>query len=125
MAFKPRTDDVREAPALALIHKLHEAGAEVIAFDPVAGQNALKASKVKFHLSETKESAVQNADALVIITEWQEFYNPDFDLLKAEMASPVVFDGRNVFHPDELNRRGFQYYCVGRQVLAKSEGVLT
>ncbi|MBX3380689.1 MAG: UDP-glucose/GDP-mannose dehydrogenase family protein [Phycisphaeraceae bacterium] len=114
LAFKPRTDDVREAPALTLIRKALAAGATVRAFDPVASETArAELGNGPTIVSEMYEAA-KGADALVICTDWDDFKSPDFDRLAAALKSPVVFDGRNLYRPDELVRRGFTYYSVGR-----------
>jgi UDPglucose 6-dehydrogenase len=118
LSFKPRTDDVREAPALDLISKLSAAGAQVCAFDPVAGENAQKYSSTKFELATSAMGAVENADALVVVTEWNEFRNPNLDELKRLLKQPVIFDGRNIFEPTRLKKSGFKYYCFGRESLS-------
>lgn len=115
LAFKPRTDDVREAPALYIIEKLIGAGARVVAYDPVAHETATAASSVKFDLAASAMDAVKGADALAIVTEWNEFRTPDIEALKASLKSPVVFDGRNVLEPAKMAKAGFEYYCIGRQ----------
>lgn len=115
LAFKPRTDDVREAPALYMIEKLIEAGARVRAYDPVAHETATAASKVKFELAESAMDAVRGADALAIVTEWNEFQTPDLEALKSALKKPVVFDGRNVLDPIKMAKAGFTYFCIGRQ----------
>jgi len=117
LSFKPRTDDVREAPALFLIEKFITEGAKVKAFDPVAIETAKKASTVPFETGPDAMSVTRGADALVVVTEWNEFRNPDFDELKKNLKSPVVFDGRNVFDPLKMKKLGFQYYSIGRQAL--------
>jgi UDPglucose 6-dehydrogenase len=117
LAFKPRTDDVREAPALYLIEKLVAAGAKVRAFDPVAMETAKAACKVNFETTENALAALEGADALAIATEWNEFRTPDLARLKALLKSPVIFDGRNVLDPVKTARAGFHYYCIGRQEL--------
>jgi UDPglucose 6-dehydrogenase len=121
LAFKPRTDDVREAPALYLIEKLVEAGAKVRAYDPVANETATAASKVKFEAVSTAMAAVEGADALAIVTEWNEFRTPDLAQLKAVLKSPVIFDGRNVLDPVKIKEAGFKYYCIGRQASTRLE----
>lgn len=114
LSFKPSTDDVREAPSLKLIEKIVEAGASVSAFDPVAGPNALKASKTPFKLSTTAYGALENADALVIVTEWNEFKKPNFEKIKSLLKTPVIFDGRNMYSQSELKEIGIEYYDMGR-----------
>ncbi len=117
LAFKPRTDDVREAPALYLIEKLVQAGAKVRAYDPVAMQTAKEAVAVEFAATATAMEAVQGADALAIVTEWNEFLNPDLDKIKAALKQPVIFDGRNVLDPQKMRQSGFHYFCIGRQAI--------
>jgi UDPglucose 6-dehydrogenase len=115
LAFKPRTDDVREAPALYIIEKLVEHGARVRAYDPAAMETATAASKVKFDLADTAHAAAEGADALAIVTEWNEFRTADLEVLKKLLKQPVIFDGRNVLDPVKASNAGFQYYCIGRQ----------
>ena len=119
LSFKPRTDDVREAPALYLIDELYRLGATVSAFDPVGGENAKKASQQPFTLAKTSDETLEGADALIVATEWNEFRSPDFALLKRKLKSPVIFDGRNVYDPTKVRAEGFTYYCVGRQNVGK------
>jgi UDPglucose 6-dehydrogenase len=118
LAFKPNTDDMREAPSLVLIDQLLGAGAEVHAFDPVAMPEAQRVLGERKGLSFATDAhaAVQGADALAIVTEWQEFRSPDFDWLKAALKQPVIFDGRNLYNPDLVQRAGFAYYGVGRGI---------
>ncbi len=120
LSFKPRTDDVREAPALYVIDELYKLGATVMAFDPVASENAKKASSLPFELAPTANAALEGADALIICTEWNEFRSPDFKLIKRQLRQPVIFDGRNVYDPRKVRAEGFDYYCVGRQAVGKS-----
>jgi UDPglucose 6-dehydrogenase len=116
LAFKPNTDDMREAPSLVLIDQLLASGAEVRAFDPVAMGEAQRVLGARAGLSfaADAQAAVQGADALAIVTEWQEFRSPDFDQLKATLKQPVIFDGRNLYNPELVQRAGFAYYGVGR-----------
>jgi UDPglucose 6-dehydrogenase len=117
LAFKPRTDDMREAPSLALIRGLVAAGARIRAFDPEAAKEARKVlSDVDGHVTYCRKSydALEGADALVLVTEWNEFREPDFDRIKKLLSSPVVFDGRNIYNPDMLRQLGFAYFGVGR-----------
>jgi len=114
LSFKPNTDDMREAPALVVIQALLAAGARVVAFDP----EAMKECRTHhFHdrieYAETPLDAVKGAHGLVLITEWNEFRNPDFDALKAALAEPVIFDGRNIYPRKVLERLGFTYYGIG------------
>ena len=114
LAFKPKTDDLREAPAIEVIEGLSGKGAKVQASDPVALGVARKKLGEQVKLCENMYDAVEGADALCIVTEWNEFRHPDFERLKALMKAPVIFDGRNVFQPGAMRERGFVYYSVGR-----------
>lgn len=116
LAFKPNTDDMREASSRVLLETLWEHGATVQAFDPEAMDEAQRifGHREDLRLTGTKESALHGADALVICTEWQNFRAPDFDVLKNTLKQPVIFDGRNLYDPERLNKRGFVYYGIGR-----------
>ncbi len=116
LAFKPNTDDMREAPSLMLIDKLLEAGARVRAYDPAANGRAadIYTGKNDVAICSTRNAALEGADALVIVTEWNEFRSPDFDQLRSALNEPVIFDGRNLFDPDYLCDKGFRYYAIGR-----------
>ncbi|HEX4922509.1 MAG TPA: UDP-glucose/GDP-mannose dehydrogenase family protein, partial [Bdellovibrionales bacterium] len=103
--------------ALDLISWLTAEGAKVRAYDPIAGENAKAASQADFELGAHPMNVTEGADALVVVTEWNEFRNPDFDRLKKNMKSAVVFDGRNIFEPRKLRQLGFKYYCFGRENL--------
>jgi len=120
LAFKPRTDDVREAPALYLIEALIKAGATVQAYDPAAAETARAASSVKFHIAESALKALHNADALAIVTEWNEFRSADLKLLKTLLRGSIIFDGRNIFDPVKAAEAGITYYCIGRQSLSRA-----
>ncbi|WP_219094860.1 UDP-glucose/GDP-mannose dehydrogenase family protein [Pseudomonas sp. UMAB-40] len=117
LSFKPNTDDMREAPSRVLMEALWHAGASVQAFDPKAMEEAQRiyGSRDDLTLAGTKEAALKNADALIIVTEWQSFRAPDFDLLGRQLKQPLIFDGRNLFDPQRLSKRGFTYVSVGRQ----------
>ncbi|MFJ7312867.1 UDP-glucose dehydrogenase family protein [Pseudomonas sp. NPDC098747] len=117
LSFKPNTDDIREAPSRVLMEALWRAGANVQAYDPKAMEEAqrLYGARDDFTLAGTKEAALKNADALVIITEWTLFRAPDFDLLKRQLKQPLIFDGRNLYEPQRMSKRGFTYVSVGRQ----------
>jgi len=117
LSFKPRTDDVREAPALHMIQALTQSGAHIVAFDPIASENALKSSAVKFEVAPTAMSALKNADGLLLATEWNEFRSPNFDEMASSMKQKVIFDGRNIFDPVRMKELGFKYYCIGRQAI--------
>ncbi|MET0280077.1 MAG: UDP-glucose/GDP-mannose dehydrogenase family protein [Steroidobacteraceae bacterium] len=116
LAFKPDTDDMREAPSLTLIAELLDAGAQVRAFDPVAHVEArrLLGDRKGFEVVEDARSALAGADALAIVTEWKEFRSPDFDDMRASLKHPVIFDGRNLYNPELMRTLGFTYYGVGR-----------
>jgi UDPglucose 6-dehydrogenase len=114
LAFKPRTDDVREAPALVLLQSLLSAGARVQVHDPVAMANVRAQFGERLTYCDRQYDALREADALAIVTEWNEFRNPDFDQMRRLMRSPVVFDGRNLYEPDRLARLGFHYFPIGR-----------
>ena len=120
LAFKPNTDDMREAPALTVINELLDAGATVRAYDPVAIDEARKALQGRAGVTfvEGAYEAVQGADVLALVTEWQEFRSPDFDQLKALLTHPVIFDGRNIYNPELLARLGIGYYGIGRGLKA-------
>ncbi|MBI4518315.1 MAG: UDP-glucose/GDP-mannose dehydrogenase family protein [Deltaproteobacteria bacterium] len=114
LAFKPRTDDMREAPAVPVIEALLQAGADVHAHDPEALAEARKifGERIKYH--RVNYEALDHADALLIMTEWNEFRRPDFERMRQLMKHPVVFDGRNLYEPSEMRQLGFIYYSVGR-----------
>jgi UDPglucose 6-dehydrogenase len=114
LAFKPRTDDMREAPAVPLIHGLLERGAEVRAFDPEARDMAKMFFGKKIHYSSSAYDALSGADALLVVTEWNEFREPDFFRMKRLMKAPVVFDGRNIYDPQQIRGFGFTYSSIGR-----------
>lgn len=116
LAFKPNTDDMREASARALMEDLWRAGATVQAFDPEAMEEAqrLYGNETGLQLCGTKEQALKGADVLVICTEWKEFRSPDFDVIAAAIREPVIFDGRNLYEPEILDRHGLIYYAIGR-----------
>ncbi len=117
LAFKPRTDDMREAPSITVIEMLLGKGARVQAYDPVAMENARRYFGDRIALAPGPYEAVEGADGLFVVTEWSEFRAPDLERVKALMKDPVVFDGRNVFDPEELKELGFTYYGVGRPQL--------
>ena len=116
LAFKPNTDDMREAASRVLMEALWAAGARVQAYDPVAMEETqrLYGDRDDLQLCGTKEAALKEADALVVMTEWQVFRAPDFDLIRSRLKAPVIFDGRNLYDPGRLARRGFSYYAIGR-----------
>jgi UDPglucose 6-dehydrogenase len=114
LSFKPRTDDMREAPSVVIINNLLRAGAEVKAHDPVAMNEAYKIFKDRIFLAGDNYEALRGADALAVVTEWNEFRTPDFTRMKKLMRAPVIFDGRNIYNRDELRKLGFTYYGMGR-----------
>ena len=113
LAFKPRTDDMREAPAIYIVNSLLKAGAKVKVSDPEAMKEARKVFGDKVTYCNHPMECLDGADALLLVTEWSEFRNPDFDQMKERLKSPVVFDGRNIFPKAELQRLGFTYYPIG------------
>jgi UDPglucose 6-dehydrogenase len=115
LSFKPRTDDMREAPSVVIINSLLKAGAEIKAHDPVAMDEARKIFKSRITFTEDGYEALRGADALAVVTEWNEFRTPDFQKMKQLMKRPVIFDGRNVYNQDELRKLGFTYYGIGRK----------
>ncbi|WP_426282817.1 UDP-glucose dehydrogenase family protein [Burkholderia ambifaria] len=128
LAFKPNTDDMREAPSRRLIAALLDRGATVRAYDPVAIDEARRVfaldlgeasdALARLHFVDTQDAAVIAADALVIVTEWKEFRSPDFTRLKAELKAPVIFDGRNLYEPDAMAELGIDYHAIGRPHVA-------
>jgi UDPglucose 6-dehydrogenase len=114
LAFKPDTDDIREAPALYMINKLLDAGANVTAFDPEAMDNVKAKLGDSISFASSMMDAVKDADALLICTEWHAFRNPNFNNLKTALKSNVIFDGRNIYNPKDMTALGFDYYSIGR-----------
>jgi UDPglucose 6-dehydrogenase len=114
LAFKPRTDDMREAPAIPIIERLLSAGAQVRAYDPAAAPVAKRIFDTRIALCDRSYDALAGADALAIVTEWNEFREPDFDKMRALLRSPVVFDGRNIYSPEQMRALGFTYFSIGR-----------
>lgn len=116
LSFKPNTDDMRAAPSRVLMESLWKEGAVVHAYDPEAMAEARRiyGSREDLRLCDSKEAVLSGADALVIVTEWQVFKAPDFDLIRARLSSPVIFDGRNLFEPRKIREYGITYYSIGR-----------
>ena len=114
LSFKPRTDDMRDAPAIPIINGLLERGATVRAYDPAAGPVASRLFNGKISLCEKSYDALTGADALAIVTEWNEFREPDFGKMRSLLREPVVFDGRNIYSPEHMRALGFQYFSIGR-----------
>ena len=115
LAFKAKTDDVRESPAICCIEKLLDCGMKIKAYDPEAGPAALAELNGKIEIFDNGYDALDNADAMVIFTDWQEFRNPDFELITKKLKQPLVFDGRNLYDPNVVEKAGIEYYCIGRK----------
>jgi UDPglucose 6-dehydrogenase len=124
LAFKPNTNDMREAPSRIIIQELVKRGAKVQAYDPVANKEALNCFEVDFKnnpeglmqvsCGETMQSVLRQADALILVTEWKVFRSPDFSILRQELKEPIIFDGRNLYELDDMQAMGFEYYGIGR-----------
>ena len=116
LAFKPNTDDMRDAPSRTILGHLFESGASVRAYDPAALEEAgrIYGDRDDLVLCTERDDTLNGADALVVITEWNEFRSPDFHAIKAQLSEPAIFDGRNLYDPDYLKRLGFAYYAIGR-----------
>jgi UDPglucose 6-dehydrogenase len=116
LAFKPNTDDMREAPSRVLMESLWSVGAKVRAYDPVAMPECLRiyGHRPDLSLCTSGHEALEGADALAIVTEWREFRSPDFDHIKSALHTPVIFDGRNIYDPQQMAQAGFSYYAIGR-----------
>ena len=117
LAFKPNTDDVREAPSMYIIRDLLQAGAEVTATDPEAIPNFQQQYKLQCTYSEDMYDVLVDADALAIVTEWNEFRTPDFQRMKTLMKTPCIFDGRNIYDPEDFTEQGFYYSSIGREIV--------
>jgi len=117
LAFKPNTDDMREAPSRRVIEELLNSGAKVRVFDPVAMDEARRiyGESCDIYYALSSEDAVKGANALVIVTEWLAFRSPDFDMIKKDLIAPIVFDGRNIYNPEFMEQSGFTYYSIGRR----------
>lgn len=114
LAYKANTDDTRESPAFVIIDQLLDAGAEVVVYDPEAMEGTRRRYGSRISYGASMYETIRNADTVVILTEWNEFRNPDFDKLRESLLNRVIFDGRNLFNTDEMAARGFTYYSVGR-----------
>jgi len=116
LAFKPGTDDMREAPSRVVIAGLLARGARVVAYDPAAIGHArdIYAGEAGIAFADSPSGALDGADALVIVTEWKEFRSPDFDDIKRRLKAPVIFDGRNLYDPVRMREAGFEYFPIGR-----------
>jgi UDPglucose 6-dehydrogenase len=127
LAFKPNTDDMREAPARVLLRELIDRGATVAVYDPVAMAEAKRVLALDFSASELARigfaaspmGALEQADALVIVTEWKAFRSPDFEQIKARLKQPIIFDGRNLYEPEQMAAAGIAYHGIGRSVLTR------
>lgn len=113
LSFKPNTDDMREAPSVVIINQLLDAGATVSAYDPVAMKEAKHMVGDKITYAENEFEALNGADALLVVTEWSEFKVPDFKEMKSKLKNNLIFDGRNIFDKEEMDRLGFEYHCIG------------
>ena len=115
LAFKPQTDDMREAPSIDIINGLRDRGAVFNAYDPIATENARRVlGDRNIRYFKNNYDALKDADAILLITEWHHFRKPDFDKIKALMKTPIIFDGRNQYDPVKMREMGFSYYCIGR-----------
>ena len=116
LAFKPNTDDMREAPSRVLVAELLEHGASVTAYDPVAMDQArhIYQAESRVRFADSPMAALEGADALAIVTEWKEFRSPDFQRVKQVLRTPAIFDGRNLYDPAEVRQNGLEYYPIGR-----------
>lgn len=121
LAFKPDTDDIREAPALYMIEHLLEAGATIVAYDPEAAENVQKQKGYKIGYAKDQYEALKDADALLICTEWSTFRNPDFDRMSSLLKGKVVFDGRNLYELDKMKQLGYYYKSIGRETIGVNE----
>ena len=119
LAFKPNTDDVREAPSIYLIQMLLKKGASVSAYDPEAVETTKTVLGNKIDYAKQSYDTLSNADALIIVTEWNEFRNPDFIKIKESLKSPVIFDGRNLYDVEKMDELKFSYYSVGRKRITR------
>jgi UDPglucose 6-dehydrogenase len=120
LAFKPRTDDMREAPSIVIIEELLKRGARIEAHDPEALGEARKIFGDRINYHRVNYDALQGADALLVVTDWNEFRRPDFSRMKSLMKSPIIFDGRNLYEHDVLRAQGFAYYPIGRAAVEAS-----
>ncbi len=114
LSFKPNTNDMREAPSITIIEQLLKRGAKIKAYDPKAMENAKVIFKNRIEYAKSAFDALKDSDALILITEWNEFRNPDFEMIKANLKEPVIFDGRNQYNPVRLKALGFDYYGIGK-----------
>jgi UDPglucose 6-dehydrogenase len=117
LAFKPNTDDVREAPARVIISELLARGAKVIAFDPEAMEQFHKYAGLPIEMAEKQYDVFQHVDALLVVTEWNEFRTPDWKRMEAGLKDKVIFDGRNIYEVAEMKERGYYYASIGRETV--------
>ena len=116
LSFKPNTDDVRDAPSRVIMEGLWAAGASVSAYDPEAKNSiaAVYGEHKDLELCDTPEAVLDDADALIVVTEWMAFRSPNFEIIKQQLKRPIIFDGRNLYDPEYLESLGFEYYAIGR-----------
>ena len=114
LAFKPKTNDMREAPSITIINDLLSRGTKIKAYDPKAMESAKYYFKDKIIYTNSAYEAVKDADALLLLTEWNEFRRPDFEKMKLIMKKPLIFDGRNQYNSARLTEKGFEYICMGK-----------
>lgn len=119
LAFKAKTDDVRESPAIYCIKKFLDCKMKIRAYDPEVASPALSALEEKIETFQNGYDALEGADALVIFTDWQEFRNPDFEVIATKLKKPIIFDGRNLYDPEVVKKAGIEYYCIGRPLTTK------
>ena len=119
LAFKPDTDDIREAPALYMIDELTKLGAKIVAFDPEAMENINSTIGDKIQYASNQYDALENADALLIATEWSVFRNPNFSKIQELLNDKIIFDGRNLYELDFMKENGFHYESIGRKTISK------
>ena len=113
LAFKPKTNDMREAPAITIINDLLNRGAKILAYDPKAIEEAKFYFQDRITYAKNSYDALSNCDCMLLLTEWNEFRRPDFDKIKTLLKSPVIFDGRNQYNAERLKEKGFEYYQIG------------
>ncbi len=119
LSFKPKTNDMREAPSITIVNALLSLGAKIKAYDPKAFELARTIFKDDIEYSKDAYSALEASDALLVLTEWNEFKRPDFDKIKSLLKTPLIFDGRNIYNSDKLIKRGFMYFCIGKNTNIK------
>jgi len=121
LAFKAKTDDIRESPAIYCVQEFVKAGMKVRAYDPEAATAAKQALDDTIETFDNGYDALDGADALVVLTDWQEFRNPDFGAIKAKLKKPVIFDGRNLYELDYVGKAGFAYHSIGRKIVSPGQ----